>query len=294
MKQKIIPHLWFDKEAEEAAEFYISLFKESKLKDKTVLNDTPSGTATILTIELAGQDFMLISAGPFFKFTPAVSFLIACDSQEEVEALWEKLSPGGEVLMPLDRYPFSKKYGWLADRYGLSWQIIDIGGQEIAQKITPTLMFVGDQCGKTEEAINYYVSLFEDAEIVDISRYGENVPPNKPETIKHVEFTLARQKFAAMDSAYDHQFTFNEAISFVVNCETQEEIDHFWNALSAVPEAEQCSWLKDRYGFSWQIVPTIMAELMKDDDPVKLAKVTAAFLKMKKFDIEELTKAWRS
>ena len=75
MKQKIIPHLWFDKEAEEAAEFYMSLFKESKLKDKTVLNDTPSGTATMLTIELAGQDFMLISAGPFFKFTPAVSFL---------------------------------------------------------------------------------------------------------------------------------------------------------------------------------------------------------------------------
>ena len=127
MKQKIIPHLWFDKEAEEAADFYMSLFKESKLKDKTVLNDTPSGPATMLTIELAEHDFMLISAGPFFKFTPAVSFLIACDSQAEVDALWEKLSPGGEVLMPLDRYPFSEKYGWVADRYGLSWQIMDMG-----------------------------------------------------------------------------------------------------------------------------------------------------------------------
>ena len=294
MKQKIIPHLWFDKEAEEAAEFYLSLFEKAKLKDKTVLNDTPSGTATMLTIELAGQDFMLISAGPFFKFTPAVSFLIACDSPEEVEALWEKLSVGGEVMMPLDRYPFSEKYGWVADRYGLSWQIMDMGGQEIIQKITPTLMFVGDQCGKAEEAINFYVSLFEDAEVGDLLRYGENAPPDKPETIQHVEFTLARQRFAAMDSAYDHKFTFNEAISFVVNCDTQEEIDHFWNALSAVPEAEQCGWLKDRYGFSWQIVPTIMAEMMKDDDPEKLAKVTAAFLKMKKFDIEELTKAWRS
>lgn len=294
MKQKIIPHLWFDKEAEEAADFYMSLFKESKLKDKTVLNDTPSGTATMLTIELAGQDFMLISAGPFFKFTPAVSFLIACDSQAEVDALWEKLSPGGEVLMPLDRYPFSDKYGWVADRYGLSWQIMDMGGQEITQKITPTLMFVGDQCGKAEEAVNYYVSLFEDSQVSDILRYGEASLLDKPETIQHVEFTLARQKFAAMDSAYDHQFTFNEAISFVVNCETQEEIDHFWNALSAVPEAEQCGWLKDRYGFSWQIVPTIMTEMMKNDDPEKLAKVTAAFLKMKKFDIEELTKAWKS
>lgn len=292
--QKIVTHLWFDKEAEEAAEFYMSLFEESKLKDKTILNDTPSGTVEMLTIELAGQDFMMISAGPFFKFTPAVSFLIACQFQEEVEVLWGKLIEGGEVMMPLDRYPFSEKYGWLADRYGLSWQIMDMGGQEIAQKITPTLMFVGDQCGKAEEAINYYVSLFEDSEVGDILRYGKISPPDKPETIQHVEFTLANQRFAAMDSAYDHKFTFNEAISFVVNCDTQKEIDHFWNALSAVPEAEQCGWLKDRYGFSWQIVPTIMTEMMKDDDPEKLAKVTAAFLKMKKFDIEELIKVWRS
>ncbi|MBI4856384.1 MAG: VOC family protein [Acetobacterium woodii] len=294
MKQKIIPHLWFDKEAEEAAVFYMSLFKESKLKDKTILNDTPSGTATMLTIELAGQDFMLISAGPFFKFTPAVSFLIACDSQEEVEVFWEKLIVDGEEMMPLGAYPFSEKYGWVADRYGLSWQIMYMGNQQITQKITPTLMFVGDQCGKAEEAINYYVSLFEDSEVGDILRYGENAAPDKPESIRHVEFSLAKQRFAAMDSAYDHQFTFNEAISFVVNCDNQEEIDRFWDALSAVPEAEQCGWLKDRYGFSWQIVPTIMAEMMKDDDPEKLAKVTAAFLKMKKFDIEELTKAWNS
>ncbi|MBU4439829.1 MAG: VOC family protein [Acetobacterium sp.] len=294
MKQKIIPHLWFDTEAEEAAVFYTSLFKDSKIKDKTVLNDTPSGTAQMLTIELAGQDFMLISAGPFFKFTPAVSFLIACDSQKEVEVLWEKLSVGGEAMMPLGAYPFSEKYGWVADRYGLSWQIMYMGSQKITQKITPTLMFVGDQYGKTEEAVNFYVSLFDDSEVGDILRYGEGAPPDKPESIQHVEFSLANQRFAAMDSAYDHQFTFTEAISFVVNCDTQEEIDHFWYALSAVPEAEQCGWLKDRYGFSWQIVPTIMAEMMKDGDPEKLAKVTAAFLKMKKFDIEELTKAWNS
>nr|WP_320025440.1 VOC family protein [uncultured Acetobacterium sp.] len=294
MKQKIIPHLWFDTEAEEAAVFYTSLFKGSKIKDKTVLNDTPSGTAQMLTIELAGQDFMLISAGPFFKFTPAVSFLIACDSQKEVEVLWEKLSVGGEVMMPLGAYPFSEKYGWVADRYGLSWQIMYMGNQKITQKITPTLMFVGDQYGKTEEAVNFYVSLFDDSEVGDILRYGEGAPPDKPESIQHVEFSLAKQRFAAMDSAYDHQFTFTEAISFVVNCDTQEEIDHFWYALSAVPEAEQCGWLKDRYGLSWQIVPTIMAEMMKDGDPEKLAKVTAAFLKMKKLDIEELTKAWNS
>ena len=122
--KKIIPHLWFDKEAEEASKFYMSLFEGSKLKDKTILNNTPSGTVEMITVELAGQEFMLLSAGPFFKFTPAVSFLIGCNSAKEVEMLWEKLMENGSALMPLGTYPFSEKYGWVMDQYSLSWQVM--------------------------------------------------------------------------------------------------------------------------------------------------------------------------
>jgi predicted 3-demethylubiquinone-9 3-methyltransferase (glyoxalase superfamily) len=290
--QKIIPHLWFDKEADEASKFYMSLFEGSKLKDKTILNGTPSGTVDMITIELAGQEFMLLSAGPYFKFTPAVSFLIACNTVAEVETLWEKFIENGEALMPLDAYPFSEKYGWVMDKYGLSWQVMYIGDFEIKQKITSTLMFVGDQCGNAEEAIQYYTSIFNDSKIDDILRYGEEAAPNKPGTIQHMAFTLENQSFAAMDSAYNHNFTFNEAISFIVNCDTQDEIDYYWNKLSAVPEAEQCGWLKDKYGFSWQVTPTIMNEMMQNKDPKKLAQVTEAFLKMKKFDIAELIEAF--
>lgn len=291
--QKIVPHLWFDKEGNEAAEFYISLFNDSKIKNKTVLNNTPSGTAELLTIELAGQDFMLISAGPYFKFTPAVSFLISCNSIKEVEELWEKLIVGGSELMPLGSYPFSEKYGWLADRFGLSWQVMFTGEEEITQKITPMLMFVGDNCGKADEAINYYSSTFKNSKIDNIQRYGENPGPDKPDFVKRAEFTLENQKFWAMDSAYNHEFAFNEAISFLINCDTQEEIDYYWEKLSRVPEAEACGWVKDSYGLSWQINPSIMEELLNDKDQEKVKRVTEAFLKMKKFDIKKLKKAYK-
>jgi predicted 3-demethylubiquinone-9 3-methyltransferase (glyoxalase superfamily) len=287
--QKITPHLWFDKEADEASKFYMSLFEGSKLKNKTILNDTPSGTVDMITVELAGQEFMLLSAGPLFRFTPAVSFLIACNTVAEVEMLWKKLSEKGEALMPLGTYPHSEKYGWVMDKYGLSWQVMHMGDFEIKQKITPTLMFVGEQCGNTEAAIQFYTSVFKSAKIGNILRYGEGAGPDKPGTIQHVAFTLENQDFAAMDSAHEHNFGFNEAISFIVNCDSQAEIDYYWDKLSAVPEAEQCGWLKDKYGFSWQIAPTIMHDMMQDKDPKKLAQVTEAFLKMKKFNIAELT-----
>ena len=290
--QKIVPHLWFDKEADEASKFYMSLFEGSRLKNKTILNNTPSGSVDMITIELAGQEFMLLSAGPLFKFTPAVSFLIACSSVAEVERLWGELIENGEALMPLDTYPFSEKYGWVMDKYGLSWQVMYMGNVEIKQKITPTLMFVGDQCGNAEEAIQLYTSLFKHSSVGNVLRYGEDAAPDKANTIKHVDFVLENQTFAAMDSGHKHNFTFNEAISLMVMCDTQEEIDYYWDKLSAVPEAEQCGWLKDKYGFSWQIVPTIMNEMMQTKDATKLAQVTEAFLKMKKFDIAELEKAY--
>ncbi|WP_292468201.1 VOC family protein [Methanolobus sp.] len=290
--QRIVPHLWFDKEASEAAKLYTSLFSNSNIKDTTVIHNTPSGDAEIVTIELAGQEFMLLSGGPFFKFNPTISFLIACDTKKEVDMLWEKLSEGGTALTPLDAYPFSEKYGWVQDRYGLSWQIMYLESNDMVQKFTPTLMFTGEQSGNAEIAINFYSSVFHNAKVGDILRYSAGEGPDRKGTIKHVAFTLESMEFAAMDSARVHNFVFNEAISFIVYCNNQEEIDYYWGKLSSVPEAEQCGWLKDQFGVSWQIVPTVMNEIMQTEDSDKLARVTEAFLKMKKFDIEDLKKAY--
>ena len=292
--EKITPHLWFDNNAEEAANFYTSIFKNSKIKNVTTLHNTPSGTVEIFTIELLGQEFILINAGPLFKFNPSVSFLVVCNTKEEVDQLWGNLSNGGMALMELGEYPFSEKYGWVQDKYGLSWQVIYIGDRKIKQRIIPTLLFVGKQYGKAEEAMNFYTSVFENARIGDILHYSKGEEPDKEGTVKHSSFILEGQEFAAMDSARDHNFEFNEAISFMVHCETQEEIDSYWGKLSAYPEAEQCGWLKDRYGLSWQIVPNLMDEMLKENDEKKIERVTEAFLQMKKLDVAKLKEAYES
>jgi len=292
VKQKIIPHLWFDKEAKEAARFYTSLFPASKITSTTTLHNTPSGDSDIVSFEVAGYQFMAISAGPLFKFNPSVSFLVACQTKEELDAMWNKLSKGGKPLMDLGTYPFSEKYGWIIDKYGLSWQLMFFEDFPIKQKIIPTLMFVGKVAGKAEEAINFYVPVFRNAKVGDIARYGKGEEPDKEGTVKHANFTLEGQEFSAMDSALEHKFGFNEAISFMVFCDSQEEIDYYWEKLSAVPEAEQCGWLKDKYGASWQVTPTILQEMMKNGSREQIDRVTQAFLPMKKFDIAKLEEAY--
>ena len=155
------------------------------------------------------------------------------------------------------------------------------------------MMFVGDQCGRAEEAAAFYTSLFEASSLDQILRYGEDWPPNVPGTVQQMTFRLAGQQFGAMDSAYDHDFTFNEAVSLLVHCETQEEIDRLWEALSAVPEAEQCGWLKDKYGVSWQIIPEWMDSMYLSGQKEAVRRVTEAFLPMKKIDAAALQKAYR-
>ena len=290
--EKITPHLWFDTQAREAGDFYASTFPDSRVTNVSVLHDTPSGSVDIVRFDLAGHEFTAISAGPLFKFTPAISFMVECDSKEEVDALWSKLSEGGTALMELGTYPWSERYGWTNDRYGLSWQIIYAGSEPIRQKITPTLMFTGSVAGKAEEAMSFYTSVFHRASVGNIHRYEAGEGPDKPGTVKHAAFTLEGQQFAAMDSAQAHGFGFNEAISLQVHCRDQQEIDYYWDKLSADPKAEQCGWLKDKYGVSWQVAPNEMGEMMANGTPEQLARVTQAFLPMKKFDLAKLRKAF--
>jgi predicted 3-demethylubiquinone-9 3-methyltransferase (glyoxalase superfamily) len=300
IKQKIVPHLWYNKEAKEAAEFYTSLFPDSKITNVTTLHNTPSGDCDVVSFNLWGYSFMAISAGPFFKFNPSASFMVNFDPSQDKEAktrideVWNKLLEGGKVLMPIDKYPFSERYGWIEDKYGLSWQLILTNPEgEERPIIIPTMLFVTDTCDKAEQATDFYLSVFKNAKRGALVRYSAGMEPNKEGAIMFTDFMLEGQWFAAMDgSAKMHKFKFNEAVSFMLNCENQAEIDYYWKKLSAVPESEQCGWLKDKYGVSWQIVPKEMDEMMSKGTPEQVDRLTRAFLPMKKFDIAKLKKAY--
>jgi predicted 3-demethylubiquinone-9 3-methyltransferase (glyoxalase superfamily) len=217
------------------------------------------------------------------------------NARKNLDAVWEKLSQGGTALMPLDKYPFSERYGWIQDKYGLSWQLIlsNPDGEE-RPFIVPSLLFAEAVCGKAEEATDFYLSVFKNAKRGIIARYPKGMEPDKEGTLMFTDFMIENQWFAAMDSAREHKFAFNEAVSFMVSCDTQKEIDYYWERLSAVPEAEQCGWLKDKYGVSWQIVPTAMDEMMTKGTPEQVARITQAFLPMKKLIIADLEKAYRA
>ncbi|MDQ6481922.1 VOC family protein [Dyadobacter sp. LHD-138] len=304
--QKIIPHLWFDKEAKEAAAFYASVFPDSRVTHLTTLENTPSGDCDVVSFELWNQKFMAISAGPLFKFNPSISFMVNFDpllfgspetgkkdAREKIDMVWNKLAEGGNVLMPIDKYPFSERYGWVQDKYGLSWQLILTNPEgESRPAIVPSLMFVGSKCGKAEEAINFYLSVFKHSKLGGMYRYGKGQEPDQEGTVMFADFMLENTWFAAMDSAHEHKFDFNEAVSLLVNCEDQQDIDYYWQKLSALPESEECGWLKDKFGVSWQISSADMEEKMSTGTREQINRVTQAVLTMKKLDIAKLKAAY--
>ena len=282
MKNKIFPCLWFDGQAKAAAELYCSVFDNSKI---TV------NSPVVVNFELNGQKFMGLNGGPQFKINPSISFYVTCETEEEIDAAWEKLIEGGFAMMPLNKYPWSPKYGWLQDKFGVSWQLTLGNIQEMGQKFTPALMFVGAQHGKAEEAINLYQSLFPNSSTRLLVRYEEG-DNDTTGTVKHAQFLLDGQVFAAMDSGMAHNFAFNEGLSFVIDCDGQEEVDFFWDKLTADGgEESQCAWLKDKYGVSWQVVPKQLMQLMSSPDHEKAGRVMQAMLKMKKIIIADLENA---
>jgi len=296
--QKIIPHLWFDHQAEEAAHFYTSLFDHSSTgrvtrygKEGFEIHGQPEGRVMVVDFTLGGYHMIALNGGPLFTFTPAISFFVTCESAQEIDTLWQRLSDGGVALMALDRYPWSERYGWVQDRYGLSWQLTLGKGSEGGQKITPALMFVGAQNGRAEEAMQLYTSLIRNSAIVNIVR-----APSGPAagTVQYATFTLHGEQFIAMDSDGPHQFTFNEAVSLLVQCESQDEIDFLWDRLSegGDAKAQACGWLKDKFGVSWQITPREVSEMLQDPDPTRVGRVMKSFLKMKKIDLDALRRAY--
>lgn len=275
---KMYPCLWFNNQANEAAKFYCSVFENSSIKSENPM---------VVIFELHGQKFMGLNGGSNFIANPSMSFFVVCETENETDNVWKKLSEEGTVLMPLDKYPWSEKYGWVQDKFGFSWQISLGALSDVGQKFTPSFLFSEGQYGKGEAAVYFYTSVFEPSSIVGLLLYaaGEEQPEGK---LKHAQFTLNGQVFMSMDGPAE--FTFNEAVSLVIECENQQEIDYYWNTLTSDGGQESmCGWLKDRFGVSWQVVPTVLKELMSD--PERAPRVVQAFLKMKKFDIETLMQA---
>lgn len=293
--QRTTPFIWFDNQAEEAAKFYTAVFNNSKINIVTrygaegaKVSGRQQGSVMAVAFQIAEQEFVALNGGPVFQITPAISFFVNCDTEKEIDLLWKDLSEGGTVFMELNKYPFSEKYGWIQDKFGVSWQLI-IPGRK--QKIAPCLMFTGEQHKKAEEAIHFYMSIFKNSEIIRLERYQAGQGPEG--ALVHCKFTLDGQEFVAMDSHESMSYAFNQALSFVVNCETQEEIDHYWDKLSEGGDerAQQCGWLQDKYGISWQIVPAFLGEMMQSD-PVKAERAMGAVFQMKKIDIKTVMKAY--
>ncbi len=279
MNNPIFPCLWFDGKAKEAAELYCSVFKDSVITGEN---------AFVSIFESAGQKFMCLNGGPAFTFNASISFFVLYEDENELEKAWKSLSEGGTVMMPLDTYEWSAKYGWLQDRLGVNWQLYVGKMDDVGQKFTSSLMFCDQQNGNAEKAVHFYTSVFENSGINGILKYAKG-EKDVEGNVKHAQFNLGKHVFMAMDSSLPHQASFNETISFVVECETQKEIDYYWSKLTEDGSEGQCGWLKDRFGVSWQIVPKVLGELMSD--PSKSERVVNAFMQMKKFDIEKLANA---
>ncbi|MDO5633481.1 MAG: VOC family protein [Micrococcus sp.] len=283
--QRIVPNIWCDGTADEAAEFYLAAFahlpgtahvRRDRYPTEGLLDfqEPLAGKTLTQELDLAGHRFILVNAGNEFAPTPAISFFVNADpSQMEdprgtLDTLWAALTDGGRVLMDLGAYPHSPHYGWVEDRYGVSWQLMltDAAGDP-RPVIVPQLMFGGPAQNRAAEALDHYLRVFDDAAPGQRVTYGQlgGAPEGGPVTEDSIVFAdvqLRGEWIAAMDSAVEQDFTFTEGLSLMVQCEDQDEIDRLWDALSAVPAAEQCGWLKDRWGVSWQIVPQQMGELM--------------------------------
>lgn len=283
--QKITPNLWFDGNAKEAVEFYTSVFPDGKITSTEYYPKSAddgladfqqdlAGKELTLGYSLHGQEFVAINAGPEFKPNPAVSFMVNFDPSRDDQAkvhlndIWNKLVEAGEVRMELGEYPFSKHYGWVQDKFGYDWQLMLTNPEgEERPYIIPSLMFTKDQCNHAEEALRYYTDTFPDSRIGTVARYGQAATGVlTPQSLMFADFCLDGQWFAAMDAGAEHDFAFNEAVSFSISCKDQDEIDYYWGKLSNVPESEQCGWCKDKFGVSWQIVPENMSELMQRPD----------------------------
>lgn len=282
--QPIIPHLWYDTEAKEAVAFYVDLFG-GKIDWTYTITDTPSGDSDLIQFQLGDMTLAAISAGPYFKLNESMSLMVNVASKDEVTRLYQALSEGGRILMPLGEYPFSPYYVWLEDRFGLSWQLSYAPDLNKPYQFDICLLFSQEQVGLAQPMLDYYKDKLPQASVGQLSYYGEGEAAVEAAKLNYAELLVAGQKLIVMDHGYGGEASFNEAFSFMVYVDSQDELNFYYDLLSAVPEAEMCGWVKDQFGLSWQIVPRILMEAYDTASPEQIKAVNAAVMTMKRLDI---------
>lgn len=297
----IVPCLWFDNSAQRAASFYVAVFGSGHITGVSHYPETvdnpghkPRGSVLAVEFEIDGQRFTALNGGPQFRINPSISFFVHTDSVAETNRLFGALADGGKVLMPLKSYPWSERYGWVIDPFGVSWQVIKRRGEDgpLGATIVPCLMFSGSQHGRADEAMHNYAGIFPNSRVTRIERYnGDDGPAG---TVKHGRFILDGQEMIAMDSHVSTDIAFNEGVSLQVMCEDQAQVDRYWDVLSDGGEGGPCGWLTDRYGLSWQVAPIVINDWMTSDNSAARDRVFQAMLRMTKLDIATLDDAFMS
>lgn len=289
----ISPCLWFDGLAEDAARFWVSLFPRSAMGAIGRYGEgmpLPAGTVMLVELTLGGRPFQAFNGGPHFTVNPSISFFAHVDTPDEATPLFAALAEGGKVLMPLDAYPWSPRFGWVQDRFGVSWQVIAARKPSPDTVVVPCFMFSDAQHGRAHEAMQRMTSLFPDSRIDGVTRYAPGEGPT--DTVKHGMFTLDGQRFIATDSHVPHGFTFNEATSLSVRCRDQAEVDRLWDALGDGGTPSRCGWIADRFGIWWQLVPQRLVDLQGSPDGAARKRMFQAMMTMDKLDVAGLERAF--
>lgn len=275
MIQNIYPCLWFDTQAADAASFYCKVFSNGNIIEQNEM---------VVSFEIGGTKFMALNGGSRYKVNPAMSYFVYCGSLPEINRIYNTLVEGGSVLMPLQKYDWSPMYAWVQDKYGVNWQL-DVEPIRSSQTIVPCLLFANSKLGQVKQAITHYMDIFPNPQSLLEAPYpmGAGLPEG---TLLFAQFKIDGYIINAMSSTLQHDFDFSPGNSIVIACDTQQQIDHFWERLGEGGHYDMCGWLVDKFGVSWQVVPTILLKLLAD--PSKSQKVVQAFMKMQKFDIEQL------
>lgn len=278
MQNSITTCIWCNGNAKEMAKYYCAIFPDARFDTQ---NDVVS------TFRIGGSSLMTLNGGPQFKPNPSVSFYVTIENEEDLRYVWNGLSLDGKTMMPLDQYPWSPLYGWVQDQFGVSWQLTLGKISEVGKGVVPFLMFSDKQQGKAEEAITFYQSLMPPEKTPMIVRY-EPGQVKIDATVVHSRFYIGQNLFMAIDGGMPQPFNFDEGVSFVIHCNSQEEVDYYWDKITAKGKEGMCGWCSDEFGVAWQVVPVQLVQLLKNPDVAP--KVFPNLMKMQKIVIDALDK----
>lgn len=288
--RQIAIQLCFNDQAEEAVKFYTSVFNNSEIT-REIRYPMPEGESMAYDFTIENQAFSAFNGGPDFTMNPSFSLMVSLDTADEVDALYNKLAEGGTDLMPLDTYPFSDRYAWVQDHFGLSWQLMLAPDVPAKHKVRVSLLFAGQYCGQAEQALHDYAEIFQMAEPGHINYYQEGEAQDDRAKVNYSELNVGDQQIVFMDHGFGSDEEFSEAISFLIVAGAQSEVDYYWEKLSAHEESEAIGWLKDSHGIAWQVVPQAYFQAMETATDEQKKRILDALFKMKKMDVARIENA---